>query len=137
MDSEENKPVDVMIKRRGEPKNYAAERRDRRNKQLLGGQAPKRQEKQHPQSSSGRYIIFRPNLFGQGSGNIVHGPLAAHGLGEEFNHTVCHQEYKEFHIAFRPVDPKIQEACENLYNDRAAIEMRMVNYEGPVDECVL
>lgn len=65
MDSEENKPVDVMIKRRGEPKNYAAERRDRWNKQLLGGQTPKRQEKQHAQSSSGRYIIFRPNLLGE------------------------------------------------------------------------
>jgi hypothetical protein len=127
----EDTPIDYIVQRRGEPRNFAAKRRKGRSK-----------TKRDPQNRdnndvNGRYIIFQPNLLGQGAGNIIHGLLAVHALAEEFDRLVCHPEYKEFHIAFQPVDSRVSDACRKLKNDGSSIDIRLVNYEGPVDECLL
>lgn len=124
----EDTPINYMIRRRGEPRNFAAERKARWSNQLLNNV----NKTNHQQDAvDGRYIIFRPTLLGQGAGNVVHGLLAVHALAEEFDRIVCHPQYKEFNTAFQHVDSQVTEACRKLASDRSAIEIRMVNYEGP------
>lgn len=134
LNNSEDTPLDFMIRRRGEPRNFSAKRTARWSNQLLDR---KKNHEQKQDSVEGRYIIFQPFLLGQGAGNVVHGLLAVHALAEEFDRIVCHSEYKEFHNAFQYVDSQVSDACRKLKNDRSATAIRMVNYEGPVDECVL
>lgn len=136
LDSEES-PLDKNIQRRGEPKSFAVQRRDKFSAQLRNGATLKREPRLISYPNQTRYIVFRSSVPGQGSGNIVHGFLAVHALAEEFGRVVCAPQYNDFNAAFQPVDPKHVEACNNVKDEPMEIEIRLVNYEGPPDECVL
>lgn len=91
------------------------------------------------------YIVFMPTRAGQGAGNLMNGILAAHLLALEFDRTVCvSPTFTEFLQAFEPVEPIAIYGCANVttqYSMQQAHDdgtlVRLINYEGPVDECKL
>lgn len=84
-----------------------------------------------------RILVFVKTEYGQGMGNILHGLLAAHMLGAEFNRTVCvSSDWTDFHDAFRTLSQS--QAClgidpKGIHQDSIAL----LNFVGPPNECRL
>jgi len=90
----------------------------------------------------GKYLIFHGRLGGQGTGNIISGLLSAHLMGEEFNRTVCVQDYDAFLELFEPVHPVAVQKCPQILPQRfpptdSNHHIRLINYIAPPDECAL
>jgi hypothetical protein len=113
------------------------------NKPFMSMQQTIRNEQPAPQEPSvgDKYIIFTPIEFGQGTGNIIAGLLAAHLLALEFNRTVCVSPlYKTFLDAFEPVNPVAIEKCPELLAGNPPSRSRwlhIISYTPAPDECVL
>jgi len=91
-----------------------------------------------------KYLIFVNIRYGQGSGNIIAGLLAAHLLALEYNRIVCvHNDYTEFHAAFEAIHPWAVEKCPSILKhlpNRFEKErnIQLLNYAPfPPDECEL
>lgn len=62
-----------------------------------------------------KFIIFHKIQDGQGAGNLLHGLLATHLLGDEFQRVVCvSPHFREFHLAFEPSHPLAIEHCPDI-----------------------
>jgi hypothetical protein len=94
-----------------------------------------------------RFVIFHRLQEAQGAGNHMHGLLAAHLLGDEFDRVVCvSQHYKDFHMAFEPADPVAMAHCPDILDrhnkepplTRQSHTIELLNYRmhGP-NECAL
>ena len=85
-----------------------------------------------------KYILFRRIAMGQGSGNIIHGLLAAHLLGEEFDRVVCvDPNYHVFHYAFQPIDSRSIADCPKVVTPPNPDVLNLVNYGSAPNECAL
>ena len=85
-----------------------------------------------------RYLIFKPIIGGQGTGQAMNGLLAAHLLGDEFDRLVCvAPTYKSFHNTFQPVLPQAVQDCPTLQLNPKPKLITLINYHSAPDECVL
>ena len=94
-----------------------------------------------------KFIIFHRIQDAQGAGNHMHGLLAAHLLGDEFERVVCvSNHYKNFHLAFESADPVAIEHCPDIlerHNKEPPFTGRdqtieLLNYiHAPANECAL
>jgi len=94
-----------------------------------------------------KFIIFHQIGDGQGAGNVMHGLLAVHLLGDEFSRTICiSNHYESFRFAFEPIDPVAVKHCPDIL-ERHSKEppdthpeqtIEMLNYRvTPLNECTL
>jgi hypothetical protein len=90
------------------------------------------------------FIIYDATLFGQGTGNLISGLLAAHLLGQEFDRIVCinPQHYSSFLMAFESVDPIVIAKCPSIIyqsnNMSSGTEQHIIaiiSFGGTADEC--
>jgi len=94
-----------------------------------------------------KFIIFHKIEDTQGAGNVMHGLLAAHLLGDEFQRTVCiSNSYESFHFAFEAIHPMAVQHCPDIlerHNKNPPDTPReqtieLLNYRTtPVNECKL
>lgn len=85
-----------------------------------------------------RYLIFKPIIGGQGTGQAMNGLLSAHLLGDEFDRVVCvTPTYKSFHDTFQPVLPQAVQDCPTLQLNPKPKLLSLINYHSDPDECVL
>ncbi|KAI2498123.1 hypothetical protein MHU86_16375 [Fragilaria crotonensis] len=83
-----------------------------------------------------RFLVFN-TIGGQGMGNILHGLLAAHMLGAEFNRTVCvSADWTDFHNAFRTVRHS-KECAEIDPVGKPQDSIVLLNFVPPPNECRL
>ena len=84
-----------------------------------------------------RFLVFKKTDYNQGMGNILHGLLAAHMLGVEFNRTVCvSAAWTDFHDAFRTVRHS-KECAEIDPEGERQDQIVLLNFVPPPNECRL
>jgi hypothetical protein len=89
-------------------------------------------------SNCTRYLVFKPIVGGQGTGQAMNGLLASHLLGDEFDRVVCvTPTYKSFRDAFQPVFPQAIQDCPTLNLNPKPKLIPLINYHSAPDECAL
>lgn len=115
----------------------------------LMDQLQQQQPREQPPSSleqlHHRYIVFHPIPDGQGLGNILHGLLSVHLLGQEFDRVVCvDSQWEGFHRAFRS---KRSEGCLQVQEqlpkrndekqEKSVPSLKILTYGRAPNECRL